>query len=270
MIVARGSGPSGRCDRVLLVQAELDGELDAAQTADLNAHRVTCPACQAAEQELTALRTLIVPHELYRPVPEELRERLFTDRLAAQQHPVSGSVDFRTERATEPRAFVSRVRGWRQSALAFGIGAGCAAALAFLMLSSREQSLIEQVVAGHVRALQDIISTDHHTVRPWFDGRIDFYPPVKDLKQPGFSLEGGRLDYIAGRLVAAVVYRRANHIINLFVWPSGDKFGAEPETTERNGYGVLHWAQDGMEIWAVSDVDAVQLRRFVQSWRQSP
>jgi anti-sigma factor RsiW len=257
MIVARGSGPSGRCDRVLLVQAELDGELDAAQTADLNAHRVTCPACQAAEQELTALRTLIVPHELYRPVPEELRERLFTDRLAAQQHPVSGSVDFRTERATEPRAFVSRVRGWRQSALAFGIGAGCAAALAFLMLSSREQSLIEQVVAGHVRALQDIISTDRHTVRPWFDGRIDFYPPVKDLKQPGFSLEGGRLDYIAGRLVAAVVYRRANHIINLFVWPSGDKFGAEPETTERNGYGVLHWAQDGMEIWAVSAVDAV-------------
>ena len=88
MVVARGAGPSGRCDRVLLAQAELDGELDAAQAAHLHAHRAICLACQAAEQELSALRTLIVPDELYRPVPEELRERLFTDLLAAQQHPV--------------------------------------------------------------------------------------------------------------------------------------------------------------------------------------
>jgi anti-sigma factor RsiW len=275
MIVARGSGPGGHCDRVLLVQAELDGELDAAQTADLQAHRAKCRACRAAEQELTALRTLIVPDELYRPVPHELRKQLFTKLLAAQQHLVSGPVDLQTERAAEPRAVLSWVRGWRQSALAFSVGAGCVAGLAFLMLSSGEQSLIEQIVAGHVRALQpghleDIMSTDHHAVRPWFDGRIDFSPPVNGLEKTGFQLEGGRLDYISGRPVAALVYRRANHVINLFVWPRGDKFSMEPELAERNGYGVLHWAQDGMEIWTVSDVDPVQLSRFVQSWRQLP
>jgi len=275
MTVARGLNPAGRCDRILLVQAQFDSELDSAQTARLQAHRATCADCQAAERELTALRTLIVPNELYRPVHGAVRQRLAATLAAAQRRPVRGLVELQTEHRSARQAVFSWIRGWRQSALAFGAGVGCATVLAFLTLSPGEQTVIEQVIAGHVRALQpghleDIISTDHHAVKPWFDGRIDFSPPVKDLEHTGFPLEGGRLDYVAGRPVAALVYRRANHIINLFVWPRADDFSAEPEATERNGYGLLHWAQDGMEIWAVSDVDPVQLRRFVQSWRQSP
>jgi anti-sigma factor RsiW len=254
-----------RCEMVLLVQAEFDGELDAAQAASLQIHRAQCPVCQAAEVELTRARELLreVP---YQPAPDAVRERILAGLDAARPTPGLGPV--------MPRV-LSRFRSWRQSTVGFGLGAACAAALAFLVLSPAEQSLTEQVVAGHVRALQpghleDVASTDQHTVKPWFDGRIDFAPPVKDLGSLGYPLKGGRLDYIGGRPVAALIYQHDKHVINLFVWPAAVDAVSAPNFTERNGYNVVHWLQNSVELWAVSDIGSDQLRDFAADWQRSP
>jgi anti-sigma factor RsiW len=256
--------PHDACGMVLLVQAEFDGELDAAQAAQLQAHRVSCPECQAAEAALARSRELL-QGELYAPMPEALRQRLLAQARAAQPWPA------------RPPSIGSRFRRWGHPAVGFGVGAACAAVLAFLIVVPGEQGLSEQIVAGHVRALQpghleDVASTDQHTVKPWFLGKIDFAPPVKDLAAAGFPLKGGRLDYIDGRSVAALVYQRDKHIINLFVWPTGTALGAvsSPETAERNGYNVVHWTQDGMNFWAVSDVERKQLRDFAAEWQRTP
>jgi len=250
-----------RCDKVLLVQAEFDGELDVAQAAQLATHRAGCPVCQVAEAELAQARELL-RGDLYQPAPDDVRARVLAHLNLA---------------APPPRRF--RVRGdfaaWRPTTLGFGLGAACAAALMFLVLAPAEQSLTEQVVAGHVRALQpghlqDVVSEDRHTVKPWFDGRLDFAPPVKDLAAQQFPLKGGRLDYIGGRPVAALVYQRDKHVIDLFVRPAAAGSVVAPETAEKNGYNVLHWVQDGMAFWAVSDVERSQLRDFATTWQRTP
>jgi anti-sigma factor RsiW len=254
------------CEMVLLVQAEFDGELDAAQAATLLVHRAQCPVCQAAELELTRARELLrdIP---YQSTPDGIRQRVLAALGVDPPNPV-------------PRSAMSRLFGrfhsWCHSAAGFGLGAACAAAVAFFVLSpTSEQSLKEQVIAGHVRALQpghleDVLSTDEHTVKPWFDGRIDFAPPVKDLASAGFPLKGGRLDYIDERPVAALVYQRDKHLIDLFVWPSAGEAERAAEFTERNGYNVLHWVENNTELWAVSDVAPDQLHKFVRDWQRSP
>jgi anti-sigma factor RsiW len=250
------------CEMVLLVQAEFDGELDAAQAAQLAAHRSGCLACQAAEAELAWARELF-RGDLYEPAPDAVRGR------------VLARLDLLVEPTPVPRRRFRHFAAWRPTAAGFGLGAACAAALMLSVFSPAEQSLTEQVVAGHVRALQpghlkDVASSDQHTVKPWFDGRIDFAPPVRDLGAAGFPLIGGRLDYLGGRPVAALVYQRAKHIINLFVWPAAENAASTPETADRGGYNVLHWTQDGMAFWAVSDVERSQLRAFAATWRGTP
>jgi anti-sigma factor RsiW len=248
-----------RCEMLLLMQAEFDGELDAAQAAQFEVHRTQCLVCQAAEAELLRVREL-VGSGLYHPAPDAVRRR------------VMARLDAVRPRAPVPRV-LSRFNTWRQSTIGFGLGAACAAALSLVVLSPAEQSLTEQVVASHVRALQpghleDVVSTDQHTVKPWFDGRIDFAPPVKQLAL--FPLKGGRLDYIDGRPVTALVYQRDKHVINLFVWPAGGNAASTPRWVERTGYNVVHWSQNGMELWAVSDVGRDQLRDFAADWQRSP
>jgi len=257
---------AGGCDMVLLVQAEFDGELDAAQAARLAAHRGDCPVCQAAEADLVRARELIRPEVLYEPAPDELRQRVLAKLQAA-----GAATSAPPPRSRRPWNFT----GWRSPTFGFGLGAACAAALMLVVLSPTEQSLTDQIVAGHVRALQpghleDVPSTDQHTVKPWFDGRLDFAPPVRDLAGVGFPLKGGRLDYLGGRAVAALVYQRDKHIIDLFVWPAGTGMVSTPASTERNGYNVVHWVQDGMNFWAVSDVEASQLRNFAAIWQRTP
>ena len=254
-----------RCEMILLVQAEFDGELDAAQAANLRTHREQCPICQAAELDLTRARELLSEMP-YQPTPDVVRERVFAALDMARPKPVPPLAMY---------PFSSRFHWWRHTAVGFGFGAASAAAVAFLVLSPAEQGLTEQVIAGHVRALQpghleDVPSTDQHTVKPWFDGRIDFAPPVKDLAPNGFPLQGGRLDYIGGRPVAALIYQRDKHIINLFEWPATGDLKLAPEFTERNGYNVLHWVDNNTELWAVSDVAPDQLHKFVSDWERSP
>jgi anti-sigma factor RsiW len=265
--------PTGRCEMILLVQAEFDGELDAAQAANLGAHRTLCRECQAAERELTQAHRLL--HEQFcQPMSDAIRQRILTRLDADQPAPVFRPAEGWTRRPATP-AVLSRFRSWRQSTIGFGLGAACAAAAVLLVLNPADQSLTEQLVAGHVRALQpghleDVASTDQHTVKPWFDGRIDFAPPVKDLGAAGFPLTGGRLDYIAGRPVAALVYQHDKHIIDMFVWPTAGSVVPTLEPAERNGYNVMHWSQNGMQFWAVSDLERSQLSDFAQDWQRSP
>jgi anti-sigma factor RsiW len=252
------SEPRPSCDKVLLVQAELDGELDAAQAASLEIHRAGCPICQAAQVELLRARTLL-RGEAYETVPDAVRARV----MARLQLP-------------EGRSAPVRRWNWRwlrAPGIGFGLGAACAAALAFLVVLPQRGDLADAVVADHIRALQpghleDVVSTDQHTVKPWFDGRIDFAPPVRDFAADGFPLKGGRLDYLDGRPVAALVYRRDKHIIDLYVWPEGGVTPHLAGDTAIQGYNVVHWTADGMNFWAVSDVERGQLDDFAALWRK--
>ena len=254
-------GPA--CEKVLLVQAELDGELDAAQAAALEIHRAQCPICQAAQAELLRARALLRA-EPYEMTPDDVRTRVMA----------------RLRRAEPQIAPAPRRARWswawlRGPGLGFGLGAACAAALSLLILLPEHGDLTDAIVADHIRALQpghleDVVSTDQHTVKPWFDGRIDFAPPVRDFAAEGYPLKGGRLDYLDNRPVAALVYQRDKHIIDLYVWPES---GAGPHLagdTSIQGYNVVHWTQSGMNFWAVSDVERGQLDDFANLWKKAP
>jgi anti-sigma factor RsiW len=254
------------CEKTLLVQAELDGELDAAAAAALAAHRAQCPICKAAADELARARELIAEGidsgDLYHSMPDDVQQRLVARLVTAQSTLVAAS--------RSPR----RWRPWWASPLGYGLSLSAAALLFFTFLP-RESDITQQIVAGHIRALQpghleDVVSTDQHTVKPWFDGRIDFAPPVKDLAAERFPLRGGRLDYIGGRPVAALIYQHDKHLIDLFVWPAGTGTAQPPEIAARHGYNVVHWNDGGMALWAVSDLEANLLREFAEDWRGSP
>jgi anti-sigma factor RsiW len=238
------------CDNLLLVQAEFDGELDAADAAAALHHRESCAICREAYQALGATRSLLHDAPRYR-ASENLRRT-----LGAGLEP-------------KPAAAKPAPRWWRDGA-SFALGAGLAAAIAFLMVMPAQQTLLDQIVDDHVRALQpghleDVVSTDQHTVKPWFDGRADFAPPVKDLAAANFPLLGGRLDYVGGHQAAAMIYGRDKHLIDLLVWPEAGN--QAPVTAGRNGYNAIHWTDDGMTKWAVSDLEAGQLADFVARWR---
>jgi anti-sigma factor RsiW len=273
------------CDKVLLVQAELDGELDAAEALALAAHKTSCPVCQTAAADIARARAAI-DRSLYRAAPEALRARIRAELSAAREAEAPmlcppGIGISRWWRRFMPR-FSPGFGGIGLGGVGlggFGLGAACAAAVALLVVSSPDPGVTEQIVAGHVRAMQpghleDVESSDRHTVKPWFNGRLDFTPPVKDLAAEGFPLRGGRLDYLAGRPVAALVYQRDKHIINLFVWPAKGDGSTLPEmaqhqTAQRQGYNIVHWVQDGMVFWAISDVESAQLESFAEKLRES-
>ncbi len=245
------------CEMLLLVQAEFDGELDAAQAAELAVHRRDCPACKAAAATLARSRALF-SDELYEPAPDDVRARVMSRLAAARPAP----------------PLIARLGAWWRGALGFGLGAACAAALAFLLVVPGGPDPVRELVASHIRALQpghleDVASSDRHTVKPWFDGRLDFAPPVRDLAAKGFPLKGGRLDYIEGRAVAALVYQRDKHIIDLYIWPQPKPEDGAIETAQRQGYNVVHWSQGGMTFWAVSDVEMNQLVDFAEDLRRA-
>jgi anti-sigma factor RsiW len=237
-----------RCDTMhLLIQAEHDRELDAADAARVAAHLRTCTACTA---QAAALRRLSAQ------LRAELPPAVLTLRLQATA----------ARLAAPPRAAAWRTV--RRQYPGFAAGLAIAASLALVVLPRRPADLADEAVTAHIRALQpghliDVISTDRHTVKPWFNGKLDFSPPVQDFAGIGFPLKGGRLDYLAGRPVAVLIYGRAQHMIDVTVWP-GAPAPARVGTT--NGYNYLSWSRNGMVFWAVSDLNKAELRDFTLLW----
>jgi anti-sigma factor RsiW len=237
------------------VHGYFDGELDAVRSADFELHLESCAECRAELKQLESLRALIHDSNLYQHASPELRDRV------------------RTQIAGEPRVETVRVDGRRRWFFvpAFAALATAAAAIAvmFLVFQSRNQAtgIAAQLIDAHVRSLQpghltDVLSTDQHTVKPWFDGKLDFIPPVSDFAQQGFPLVGGRLDVIDGHSVAAVVYSRRKHLINLFVWPHRGKEQRVASSGSHQGYNWLQWQSDDMQFCLVSDVGPSDLRQL--------
>ncbi len=225
-------------ERQLLIQADLDGELTPAESAQLAAHVEHCVTCSTIWQELSAVSERVRATAPYHAAPASLRHAVVPARHLRRKLQLSG----------------------------FAL----AACLALLLILPRGADVTETMVEGHLRALQpghllDVASTDQHTVKPWFEGRLDFAPPVKEVADAGFPLAGARLDYLAGRPVAALVYLRRQHLIDMFIWPGTGP--STPATSARHGYNTLHWSDNGMTLWAVSDLNADELTEFVRLWR---
>ena len=249
------------CEEVReLLPAYADGELDAARALAIEKHLAGCAACAARLQEARALSKALGTHAPYHRMPDALRARL--------------SASLPREAAQPGRSAPHRQWLPLGAALAAGMVLALGANL-FMAGRATDDRLADEVIAGHVRSLmanhlEDVASSDQHTVKPWFIGKLDFAPPVRDPAARDFPLIGGRLDYIGGRSVAALVYRHRSHMINLFVWPADSASQTEPETESRKGYSLVHWTDSGMNWWAVSDLNAAELGSFAQTLRAPP
>jgi anti-sigma factor RsiW len=240
-----------------LSHAYADRELDLVRSAEVEQHLGGCRSCSQQVENFRGLSSALKSSSLYFRAPANLRERVLRSTCA------------RNGVASFARRPIERAASWKQwmrwlipvSASAFAI------LLAVLVAPSADNRVSEEVASNHVRSLManhltDIASSSQHTVKPWFAGKIDFAPPVTNLADQGFPLIGGRLDYLQNRQVAAEIYRRNDHIINLFVWPASQNRSTTKKLSVRKGYNVISWKDSGMNYSAVSDLNAVELREF--------
>ncbi len=255
-----------------LLQADLDGELDTSGAATLAAHLVQCPDCRARQAELSKLSSRLRTELPYYAAPTHLRRAIEASIAAERGEPVSPAEPAASRRAAVRQSWMQRFDRWVRRGLPVGIGAVVAAVLVLALMPPRGPDMEDRIIASHIRALQpghlmDVASTDQHTVKPWFNGRLDYAPPVKDLASAGFPLMGGRLDYLATRPVAALAYGRDKHVIDFYVWPRGGKAMPEADSGKHNGYNYIQWTDDNMVFCVVSDLEMAQLAKFVDLWR---
>jgi anti-sigma factor RsiW len=250
------------CDEAaVLVHALIDGELDASHAREVEAHATQCPRCAA---ELAAAR--------------EFSQAMRGNNLRYVAPPsLRASID-----RTVPRPVAATTRRGVLKGFALGsmVSAAAAAGVGFVIIGNdRDGRILGDVVSAHLRSLQaehltDVVSSDRHTVKPWFNGRIDLAPPVIDLTAQGFTLIGGRLDFIDGKPAAALVYRRRVHVINLFVMQGASAgFGAAalgaPKLNVIQGFNILRWTGQGLNLLAVSDLAQDELEDFAAKFQSA-
>jgi mycothiol system anti-sigma-R factor len=231
----------------------MDGELDAARAADFERHLISCADCVAVLEANESVRSSIQRAGLYERAPKALRQKIQAQVNGTTQPlvlPIRNPAPWRWL-AIAATVLLALFLGWRLPSLLPGSG---------------ENALASAIVDAHLRSLQpghleDVQSTDQHTVKPWFDGKLDFAPPVQDFVNQGFPLRGGRLDVIRGRTVAVLVYARRKHLVNVFVWPSAEA-DSEPVSGSQLGYHWIDWRKGGMEMYAVSDLNPDDLREL--------
>jgi anti-sigma factor RsiW len=249
----------------VLIHALIDGELDAGHAREVEAHAATCRECADKLEMFRAMQAAMAAAELKEKAPDHLRNRI--ERALAS--PAAG--------------IPTRFGGWSVAGRAsrrtflggFALGTAASAAVATgvviaVLAGNDDRRIAGEIVSAHLRSLQgshltDVETSDQHTVKPWFNGKLDAAPPVVDLTAQGFTLIGGRLDYVDGEAVAAIVYKRRKHLINLFVGP---RLGAASRGTKMaviQGFNVYHWTRDGLGFWAISDINADELAEFGRS-----
>jgi anti-sigma factor RsiW len=240
-------------ERLDEISAYIDGELTPGEMTTMRDHLASCSDC-AGEYETLLGVARRVKDGFERPrAPDALRARIHESMHGVADESI-------------PRP--ARTLPWR-ALIAAGIVGAVLSTSATLAVTRRHDAtdVSAQVLASHIRSLMpghltDVTSNDSHNVKPWFNGRLDLSPSVPRLDSLGFPLQGGRLDYASGRPIAAVVYLRRQHVINVFSWPAAG--GAmKRETTEENGYHLVHWRNDGTEYWVASDVSVTDLTQFV-------
>lgn len=225
-----------------LLHAYADGELDVVKSVEIETHLADCHACSDALEEIGKLHTALNSMELYHPLPAGLEKkvRAALPRDRHQWHIHTGWA------AIAAALIVALLAGWEYR-------------------RQNENALVSELMTSHVRSLMadhlfDVRSSDQHTVKPWFTGKIDFAPEVTDFASQGFPLVGGRLDYVAGRSVAALVYQRNKHVINVYIWPGE----SGPELAQKDGFNFDHWTEHGMNYWAVSDLNSTELDQLAR------
>jgi anti-sigma factor RsiW len=241
------------CETTLkLLDAYVDAELSPAEAAALDAHLGECAACREQHQAIRALQAAVRSNAYYHRAPSSLRSTLAA-RIGRR----------------EPQQVVRAARrSWLQQAVAACAVAAFAATITYqLAIPSAYELATADVISSHARSLiaqqiVDVVSSDQHTVKPWFNGRLDFTPPVRDTAAEGYPLVGGRIDYVSGREVAALVYKRRKHYIDVYVWPNDRESARAFRTTQRRGFTVLSWSDPSFTYYAVSDLDPAELRSF--------
>ena len=235
----------------VLLHALIDGELDAGNARHVETHVAGCARCTAELAQYREMRQAMRGTNLRIGAPDALRSRI----EAAISRPVRAPAPTRR----------SLLQGF---ALGTALSAAAAASVVFVVVrSDQDQHILGDVVSAHLRSLQgnhltDVLSTDQHTVKPWFNGKLAVAPPVADLATQGFTLVGGRLDYIDGKAVAAIVYKRRVHVINLFVAAAADPGHTAARGEVVQGFNTQRWSDQGLRFIAISDLSNDELREF--------
>jgi anti-sigma factor RsiW len=244
------------CDEAeILLHALIDGELDAGHAREVEEHIANCPSCAAQLRAYREMSKAVAGADLRYAAPPGLRRRIEAS-LPQTKMPNRRAV----------------LRGFAMGSAASAIAA--TGLVAIILRSDDEARIQSEVVSAHLRSLQaghltDVLSTDQHTVKPWFNGKIDVAPPVVDLTAQGFTLIGGRLDYVDTRPIGAIVYKRRSHVINLFVAQTASTERRAAKIEALQGFNIRHWSERGLNYWAVSDLARDELAEFGEKFENA-